>query len=348
MPQNGKVSQLRDLENMIKRWVILFSFAILVSGTIEGNKSGTNDRKFKGICDGSAAVRIHDDMLLVAYDEENTLFLFSSEGGDPLAQADLKELLKLEVTKEMDLEGASRDEKQIWWVGSHGLDKDNHEAPSRRVLFATNIPSPDLEDLKVVEGPFDLYDALLASDKLKKLLTEEVINRGPKEVGLNIEGLSIHRDGGLVLGLRSPLSDPAKHAVAVYLDRKGKDHPFTVRDVMYLHLNRRGIRDMKWSVSNSQYVLIAGPVESGRTHEIFTWDGREAVNKLSDIYLADMNAEAIVEFEDYWLVLSDDGKVKRSDEQAKDGDRKCDKIRKKNSKGANHSSVYFNARSFSY
>jgi len=42
------------------------------------------------------------------------------------------------------------------------------------------------------------------------------------------------------------------------------------------------------------------------------------------------NAEALVDIGRHWLVLSDDGKVKRSDESAADGVRSCDSIRRKN------------------
>ncbi len=43
-------------------------------------------------------------------------------------------------------------------------------------------------------------------------------------------------------------------------------------------------------------------------------------------------------------MLSDNGKDKRADEEADDGDRSCDKIRRKNSRGENHPNVFFEAR----
>ena len=60
------------------------------------NNQATQDLLFQTICDGSAAVTIGTDTILVAYDEINSLFAFSKSGGQPLASKDLDPLLELE------------------------------------------------------------------------------------------------------------------------------------------------------------------------------------------------------------------------------------------------------------
>ena len=78
---------------------------------------------------------------------------------------------------------------------------------------------------------------------------------------------------------------------------------------------------------------------------LYTWDGYSQPEQFMKVN--ELNAEGIVDLDSYWLVLSDDGKIKRADKEASDGYRKCDRIRSKNSLGGAHPSVYFRARKFS-
>lgn len=304
------------------------------------------NRIFRRVCDGSAAVAISEDTLLVAYDEVNSLFAFSSSGGMPVARStNLGTLLKLKAPDEMDLEAAVLVSDRIWWIGSHGLDGDGEDAPNRRVLFATNVPSKDLKNLEVLEGPFDLTEVLLASDEVAAVLNEEVRKRKPKEGGLSIEGLTVDQEGDLVLGFRSPLSSGdgmTGSAMIVRIARK-KDS-FEVRSVDQLDLKNRGVRDLNWT--GEQFLVLAGKVASGGPFGLYAWDGQAAPRELKTNALEGLNAESLVQLNDEWLVLSDDGKVTREDEEAADGDRQCDKIRKKNSRGDKHPNVFFRARAF--
>ena len=302
---------------------------------------------FNGICDGSAAILIDKETLLVAYDEARKkiadLFAFDLKGGKPLARRNVRALLGLDDGEEMDMEAAARDGGRIWWIGSHGLDKKGGNAPNRRVLFATNIPSTDLLDLEVLAGPFDLTDVLLASPEVAAVLTEVVRRRKPKEGGVNIEGLAIHPDGGLLVGFRSPLSGPdgmSGKALVVHVEEKSGG--FEVRRVHRPNLGDRGIRD--FVPTGNGYLVIAGPVASKGSSALYVWDGWTTPAPLDSDLLEDFNPEALVQLGDRWLVLSDDGKVKRADDEADDGDRKCDKIRKKNSKGEDHPNVFFRGR----
>ena len=146
--------------------------------------------QFKGICDGSAAVRLDKKTILVAYDELNTLFSYDSNGGAPLARAELATILNLKNSAEMDIEAATVSDQKIWWLGSHGLDKNGIIAPNRQMFFATNVPSTDLSDLKLLALPVDLSLILAKSEKFAKVLTETVRERPAKQGGINIEGLA--------------------------------------------------------------------------------------------------------------------------------------------------------------
>jgi len=123
---------------------------------------------YQGICDGSAAVRIGNSKLLVAYDEMNSLFIFDTAGGSVQQKIELGGILPLPDNSEMDLEAAVVHDNGVWWIGSHGLDSKAVAVPNRRVLFKTSLPG-DLDDaagdtrseqglhtITLQEGPYDL------------------------------------------------------------------------------------------------------------------------------------------------------------------------------------------------
>lgn len=307
----------------------------------------TKEIKFKGICDGSAAVKLGGNKILVAYDEKNTLFAFDINGGMPTARIDLAKLnLKIPEPKgEIDIEAAAVAGKDIWWIGSHSRSKEGGKKPNRRMLFATNVPSPDLGDMKVVAQPLDLTDVLLNAAEVGKMLKDaEARKLGPKEGGISIEGLATSAGGGLLVGFRSPLSgEKGMSGKAIVVKLLPKDGKFEVEKAILLDLGDRGIRDI--INSGAGYMIIAGPPgEEKKKFALYTWDG--VAPPQQTMSLEGLNAEAIVDLSDHWLILSDDGKKEREYEEAKD-DKKtqtCDEIRKDKSKGEAHPSVYFRAK----
>ncbi len=310
--------------------------------TILNPKEEISSLRFSGVCDGSAAIRIDGETLLVANDENNTLYSFNIWGGKPVAKINLNNRLELESKKEMDIEAAVQDKDKIWWIGSHGRSKKGKKRPNRRVLFSTNVPDRDLLDVTIVDRPVDLTDVLLADQTVADILTKEVRKRAPKEGGVNIEGLSKHPDGGLLLGLRSPLSKPdGKAGLATLVRIVEEGGAFKVGNVYRIDLNNRGVRDI---IQNGQnFLLIAGKVASGKKSSLYSWNPVSGDLQESDIKFKKFNPEALVRLNKHLLVLSDDGKRERLDEEAEDGIRKCGKIAEKNSHGASHKNVFFNA-----
>ncbi|MCK5359468.1 MAG: DUF3616 domain-containing protein, partial [Gammaproteobacteria bacterium] len=119
---------------------------------------------------------------------------------------------------------------------------------------------------------------------------------------------------------------------------------FAVQQVYFLDLADRGIRDIV-NIGNG-YIILAGPVASGGEFSLYSWDGLSDLRPL--MTLSNMNAEGLVNLDKNWLVLSDDGKVKRVDGEDSSGFRSCDRIRRKNSAGAEHPGVFFRAEKFSW
>lgn len=297
---------------------------------------------FKGICDGSAAVNLGRDTILVAYDELNTLFAFSKSGGMPTARVDLAALLNLKTSDEIDIEAATVSAERIWWLGSHSLDSSGNEAPNRRMLFATNIPSQDLGDLQLVAGPVDLTDILLNSAEVAQVLTATARERPPKKGGISIEGLATSTHGGLMLGFRSPLSgDDGMSRKALLVDISPRGDTFEVQRARLLDLGDRGVRAIV--NDGSGYLITAGHAGSGGKFALYAWSG-DATPAQQTMSLEGLNAEGLVDMDGHWLVLSDDGTMKREDDEADDGKQRCDRIRQKNRLGEAHPGVFFRAR----
>lgn len=306
------------------------------AGALTGQAAPTGIVQFSGICDGSAAVKIGDDQLLVAYDEQNSLYLFDRDGGSTVREYSYQALLQLQSDDEVDLEGAVISADSIWWVGSHGLDGDAAHAPNRRLLFQIDLASVSTGHLTLTRAVVDLLPRLLEFAPLKSVLTADVMSALPKQGGFNIEGLAADADGNLMIGLRSPLwaGDALVVKLAVSADS------VTPTELYRLGLKGRGIRDIV--AVDDGYLMIAGNTGGGGPFTLYQWSPGSKAREVAAIPTG-INAEALVVSDDYWLVLSDDGKVTRADEDAKDGDRGCDRIYKKNPRGASHHSVFFRA-----
>jgi hypothetical protein len=292
---------------------------------------------FRGICDGSAAVSLGGTAILVACDELNTLFAFDQGGGKPTARKELAALLNLETSDEIDIEAATVSGERIWWLGSHGLDSGGKDAPNRRMLFATNVPSPDLEDLQLITPPLDLTDILLNSAEVAQVLTDSARKRPPKEGGVSIEGLATSADGGLLVGFRSPLTAAdGMSGKALLVNLLPVGDSFEVQQAYLLDLEDRGVRGIV--NDSSGYLIIAGRVASGGKYALFRWKG-DSTPAQQTMPLDGLNAESVLDLGNHWLILSDDGKVMHTA-----GEQRCDRIRRKDKRGETHPDVFFRAR----
>jgi hypothetical protein len=94
---------------------------------------------YSGICDASAAVALGNDYFVVADDELNLLRIYKRGQSAPVGQTDLSKFLETEHDKESDIEGAAAIGNKIFWITSHGANKDDKVQERRRKLFATEI-----------------------------------------------------------------------------------------------------------------------------------------------------------------------------------------------------------------
>ncbi len=272
--------------------------------------------------------------ILVASDEANALYLFNSQGGDLQKSYSLEEFLPNRA--EMDIEAGVLHDGGVWWIGSHGLDANADTAPNRNVLFKIGLPDVDNRGNGKVELLSELYDL---SELIQNSVDDSARKLAPKKGGINVEGMSFTINGDLLVALRSPLSNGTSGSATI-IQLALKNNEFKVVDTFQLALGNRGIRDLV--ITDNGYLLIAGGVASGGRFTVYRWNLAGQPVELFEVPEG-FNAEALVDMGQEWLLLSDDGKVARVDNDAEDGYRDCEDIE---TTGGARSNVYFRGLRF--
>jgi hypothetical protein len=256
-------------------------------------------KTFNGICDASAAVALGPDTFVVADDESNVLRVYKASKAEPIESVDLGKKLG---EKEADLEGAARVGSLIYWVSSHGLNKEGEKKKSRFQFFA-------LDDSRQMRGePYHgLMEQILKQPWAGSLGLPEASTKAPEKKGLNIEALAAWGAGGVVIGLRSPV--PNGKAIAVPLENpqellEGKPPRFS--QPLSLDLGGLGIRSME--KIGDRYWIVGGPMVKGENFTLFSWNGKaDDKPKLHHNLPKSLNVEALFEMGGKLWLLSDDG-----------------------------------------
>ncbi len=246
--------------------------------------------------DASAAVAVDDDHMLVADDETNSLRLYRLDGDLPAETFDLSDWLATDAEHpEADIEGAARVGRRVYWITSHGRNKNGKFRRSRYRFFAVELSDRSPTTVRPVGKPFtELALSLARADHLRPLHLAEAIglddgaidrsrrkSLAPKDKGFNIEALAAPPDGQvLYVGLRNPRPrgpDGRPRAVVVPLlnapavvERGESPH---WGEPLLWDLDGRGIRAMAYSPHHRAFWLTAGPHEGQRGGELYRWSG---------------------------------------------------------------------------
>jgi hypothetical protein len=296
---------------------------------------------YRGASDASAAAALNEDMFLVADDENNILRVYKFHGDPfPIATCDLNAFLQLTPDHpEADIEGATKVGDLVYWITSHGRNKDGKLRPNRYRFFATRAtvlgdlvrirpwgtPCKTLvHDLLMTKGMEHLglkESAGLGAKDLKKEVRQRL---APKREGLNIEGLCASSDGRtLYIGFRNPRPMHKVRLrpgaiVAPLLNARdvlaAEQKPIFGKPMVW-DLKGLGIRSMEYAPAHQAYFIIAGTHNQKRNFILYKWSGNENENPvpLRPIFpeQPDFTPEALmplVHSEPLW-VLTDDGSI---------------------------------------
>lgn len=281
-----------------------------------------------GMCDASAAVAISSNLFLVGNDEDNLLRLYrAGTSAPPVATFDLSTFLQQRARKspEADIEGAARIGNRVFWIGSHGRNKDGKDRPGRRCLFATDI-SDENSNLRVTpvgKTCRTLLEQIAADPRYAPFHLDSHAALAPKEEGgINIEGLAATPEGGLLIGFRNPV--PGSKALVVPLLNPNQailEAPAEFGPPILLDLGGSGIRDMAYC--DGSWLIIAGSYHSGGRFELYHWPARNAQpQRLKVKHLNRCHPETLVIYPQLgfkeFQILSDDGTLKIDDCPCKD------------------------------
>ena len=304
-----------------------------------GNENAAGTLVYRGTSDASAAVAVAKDMFVVADDENNVLRVYkTTKGGLPLFSYDMTEFLDIGPKyPEVDIEGATIIGRRIYWISSHGRNKDGKTRPNRYRFFATIVKSQNgIVTIEPVGKPCKtLIHDLVKSENMRylrldratrfdagELPKKERRKLAPKEEGLNIEGLCSSADGRIIyIGFRNPrpvdrISQRAKAIIVPLMNPDAvleKNRAPIFGEPILLDLAGLGIRSMEYSNFYKAYFIIAGTFDDSPKYAIYRWSGKKErppvlVRQLSQ---SDCSPEAMITFKnsDKFFTLSDDGSL---------------------------------------
>lgn len=321
-------------------------FFVLMCGLTGFSYGGSAQKAliYYGASDASAAVAVGEEMFVVADDEDNLLRVYktkatlrssdslrsTSQASLPVFSYDLTAFLGTEPKHpEADIEGATILDDTIYWLTSHGRNKDGKMRPNRYRFFAAKV---EVQNQNVTIRPVGvpcrtLVHTLLKAENIrhlgldqaarfdaKKLTDQQRKNLAPKENGLNIEALCASADGNTIyIGFRNPRS--FSKAIVVPLNNPKQvienQQPPIFADPLLWDLKGYGIRSMEYSHFHKAFFLVAGPHnDEPAEFALYRWSGRKDEQPLFVQFIdSDFSPEAVVTFKNSanLLLLSDDG-----------------------------------------
>jgi len=279
---------------------------------------------YQGICDASAAVALGRDHFVVADDERNTLLVYRRGQPASVASVPLATFLRTAPDKESDLEGAAAIGQRIYWISSHGRNKNAKVREERYRFFAMDVDlGKTPPSLTPVEAPYArLLDDLLSADGLKDFRLRDAAQRAPEAPGgLNIEGLAATPEGKLLIGFRNPIVGgkallvPLENPQAVLTGKAA-----TFGAPVSLDLGGRGIRSIERV--DAAYLIVAGPPADSGSFALFRWSGKStnAPVPVQGVDIQGLRPEALFEvpLSNEVQLLSDDGGVETHGVACKD------------------------------
>ncbi len=285
-------------------------------------------RYLMGAGDGSTAIPLPDDLILVGDDENEVIRLYDrTTSGLPLAGFDMRPYLGLTdiengQPREVDIEGSTRVGNRLFWMGAHSHSGLAESRTNRSRLFATDLTHTAegwglsyvgrYDYLKLdlvnwdhgnVHGKGVDYYGLLAST------AEGVDPKAPDGSGFNLEGLAMAPGSSetAFVACRAPLVPASRRTHALIIPvlnftsiAASNAPPGSAKfgEPIELDLFGRGIRSIEGT--DGQYLIVAGPPRllAGKYPDdfrLYTWTGKASdAPQMRAASLDGLNPEGIV------------------------------------------------------
>lgn len=288
-----------------------------------------NELKHFEACDASGSVALFETKyLVVANDEDNILRVYdSTSSGKPIESIDIGDYFTNNPkNREVDIEAATLLDGKVYYITSHGRNKNAKERPERRNFFANEfaVEGESFSAQQIGHSYLNIIENMKQDERFKKYKLEEAEKLAPKAEGaLNIEGLSVTSDKQLLIGFRNPIREGK--ALVVPLENpeelvEKKDISAKFGDPIDLDLDGLGIRSIEYWETHQLYIIVAGAYTTSHEFRFYQWSGNRD-EKPEVIEIVDLppgfNPEAVVIYpnlDSKFQVLSDDGSVKREGE----------------------------------
>ncbi|WP_404790131.1 DUF3616 domain-containing protein [Altericista sp. CCNU0014] len=280
----------------------------------------------QGICDASGAVALDENRFVVANDEDNILRVYQAHhSGKSDRRIDINQYFDNNPkSDEVDIEGVAQIDRIIYWISSHGRNKNGKLKPERRQFFANQLLTDDPEKLfkQVGLSYTQLLEDVLKDKRLKKYQLEDAEKLPPKEKGgLNIEGLASTPDRELLIGFRNPIPEGKALLVPLLNPRAllEQNTNAMLGEPIELDLNGLGIRSLEYWQSQNTFIVIAGAYDGSDRFALYQWSGlRHEDPELMEVtgMPSDFRPESVLFYpncEDRFQLLSDDGSIARSE-----------------------------------
>ncbi|MFF4327693.1 hypothetical protein ACFYZT_14310 [Streptomyces sp. NPDC001591] len=273
-------------------------------------------RYFSGASDSSAAVDVGGGFTVVADDENNVLRLYDRSRSDaPVRTWDFSS--QLGVTKEVDIEGATRIGDTVYWTGSLGNNKDGEYKAPRNTVFTTTVSgSGSATQLAYGRSYQHLREDLVAWDAAHGdrygFAAGTASGQAPKQIdGFNVEGLEFAPGSATTAyaGFRAPLAPAVPGGKALLVPVTNFDKVLAngasaaFGSPVELDLGGLSVRDIRKNAQD-QYLILAGSWaadDNSDPYALYQWDGvaGHAPVKRADLPTSDPGGwEAIVEVPD--------------------------------------------------
>ncbi|MFD7263340.1 DUF3616 domain-containing protein [Streptomyces sp. NPDC059874] len=273
-------------------------------------------RYLTGSSDASAAVDVGGGYTIVADDESNVLRLYDrARSGAPVRTWDFSS--QLGVSKEVDIEGATRIGDTVYWTGSLGNNKDGEYKAPRNTVFTTKVTgSGSATQLAYGRSYKKLREDLVAWDVANGdrygFAAGTAAGEVPKQVdGFNVEGLEFApgSTSTAYVGFRAPLAPAALGGKALIVPVTNFDQVLATGATavfgagVELDLGGLSVRDIRKNAAN-QYLILAGSWaadDNTDPYALYQWDGvpGHAPVKRADLPTTDPGGwEAVVDVPD--------------------------------------------------